>query len=173
MMRPSLRQRARGLELLLCVAVIAPVIATCLHWVPALSVKARLAGVFFAQSTARTDSHERFATTGEWPAPSEPVATGSEAVPHAAFTIAAAGAGLVARGTVGDDARPFALSFVPAASDGGAHVRWLCGQRRTPAGWQAASAPRIVELPSGASYGLCRDDGENELTAARSAGLAS
>ncbi len=160
-MRPSLRQRARGLELLLCVAVIVPCIVASLRWAPALAVKARLAGVFFAMTTARTDSHERFATSGEWPAPSEPVPTGMEATPGAALTIVPAGAGLVARGTVGHDALPFALSFVPAASDGGAHVRWLCGQRRAPAGWQVASAPRVLELPSGASYGVCRDDGRD------------
>jgi hypothetical protein len=162
-MPPTLRQRARGLELLLCVALIVPSIAACLRWVPALAVKARLAGVFLAMTTARTDSHERFASTGEWPAPSEPVPTGIEPTPRTAFTIAAAGAGLVARGTVGDDAQPFALSFVPAVSDGGANVRWLCGQHRAPAGWQAASAPRVLELPSGASYGICRDDGEVAL----------
>lgn len=172
-MRPTLRQRARGLEMLLCVALVVPVIVACVRWAPTLAVKARLAGVFFAETSARTDSHERFAATGVWPAPSDPVPTGIESTPRVAYTIEVAGAGLVARGTVGDEARPFAVSFVPAASDGGEHVRWLCGRRRAPAGWQAASAPRVLELPAGASYGLCRDDGEGALTAARSAEVDS
>jgi hypothetical protein len=159
-MHPSLRQRARGLELLLCVALIAPAIVTCLQLTPALAVKARLAGVFFGQTTARADSHERFAATGRWPELSEPVSSGSSETPGPVFAFAPAGAGQVARGTVGRDAQPFALSFVPAVSEGGTSVRWLCGQHRAAAGWQVASAPRVLELPAGASYGLCRDDQE-------------
>jgi hypothetical protein len=66
---------------------------------------------------------------------------------------------MVARGTVAPGARPFEISFTPAALDAGEHVRWLCGERRAPAGWQAASAPRMLALPFDASYGECRGEG--------------
>lgn len=157
MMQLSLRARARGLEALLGTGLVAVVIGACLQCLPALAVKARLAAVFIASTSARSDSAEAFASSGDWPEPSRPVAVATEGTPDIAYVFEPAAAGMVARGTVGRDARPFAISLVPAVSEGGQHVRWLCGQRRAPAGWQAASAPRVLELPFDASYGDCRD----------------
>ena len=165
MMRASLRSRARALEVLLGTGLVAFVIGACLQCVPALAIKARLAAVFVAATAIGNDSRERFASTGEWPASADPrpadnVQPGSRSAPRAAYAFEPAGPGLVARGTVGGAEQPFAISFVPAVSDGGAHVRWLCGERRAPAGWQAANAPRVLTLPTGVGYGDCRDAGE-------------
>jgi hypothetical protein len=157
MMRLSVRSRARGLEVLLCTGLLAVVIGACLQCVPALAVKARLVSVFIASTSARSDSAEAFASSGDWPVPSRPVAVGMEGTTDIAVAFEPAAAGMVARGTVGRAAQPFAISLVPAASDGGQHVRWLCGLRRAPAGWQAASGPRVLDLPFHASYGECRD----------------
>jgi hypothetical protein len=157
MMRASSRRRALGLELLLCAAIVAGATASCLRCVPALAFKARLAAVFVHWTSVRNDSVERHAETGEWPMPADAGASGIDGSRQAGFAFASAGEGMVASGTVDEDPRPFALSFVPAVPDGGAHVRWLCGRHRAPAGWQAASAPRVLELPFGASFGLCRD----------------
>jgi len=132
-------------------------IAELARGVPALAFKARLAAVFVHWISARNDGVERHAETGVWPTPAGAGATGVDDSRQVGFAFAPAGEGMVARGTVSDDPRPFALSFVPAVPDGGAHVRWLCGRQRVPAGWQAASAPRVLDLPSGASFGLCRD----------------
>lgn len=154
------RLRVASLDVVLSAAIVGLLIAACLEYVPALAVKARLVTVFIGLTTERRDSVETFATTGELPVMADARPIFSQTDSQTPYELVPAGAGLLARGQVGKDAQPFAISFVPAVSDdGGAHLRWLCGLRRAPAGWTAASAPRVLELPHGASYGLCRDDG--------------
>ena len=154
------RLRHLSLDLVLCAGIVGVLVAACLQDVAPLGVKARLITVFIGLTAERRDSLEAFAATGDWPMASGAKPVFSQSSTQTSYDFVPAGAGLIARGQVGKDAQPFAISFVPAASDGGgAHVRWLCGLRRAPAGWAAASAPRVLELPHGASFGLCRDDG--------------
>ena len=155
------RLRRLSLEIVLCAGIVGALVAACLQDVAPLGVKARLVTVFIGLTAERRDSLEAFATTGSWPRAADAKPAFGQDATQISYDFQPAGAGLLARGHVGKDAQPFAISFVPAASDdGGAHVRWLCGLRRAPAGWTAASAPRVLELPHGASYDLCRDDGE-------------
>ena len=154
------RLRVAGLDVVLSATIVSLLIAACLQYVPALAVKARLVTVFVGLTVERRDSLEVFATTGELSTPTDAKPIFSQTDSQTPYEFVRAGAGLLARGQVGKDAQPFAISFVPAVSDdGAAHVRWLCGLRRAPAGGTAASAPRVLELPHGASYGLCLDDG--------------
>lgn len=154
------RLRLASLDMSLSLGIVVVAVAACLKCTPGLAVKARLMAVFMQVTLARNDSHERFAFDGELPAVADVARPRAEPSQFTEFAFDPDGAGLVAHGTVGRDGHSFALSFVPAVSQGGAHLRWLCGLRRAPAGWRAASAPRVVELPEDVSYGACRDDGE-------------
>jgi hypothetical protein len=163
MSRPSragLRLRLTSLDGIVSVGIVGLVVALCFQEIAALAVKARLAGVFFAMTAERRDSHELVAITGGLPAPGTARTLQTLSTPMTSFELAANGAGLLAHGSVGEDAQPFAISFTPALSDDGeASVRWLCGRHRVPAGWHAASAPAVLVLPHGASFSICRDDG--------------
>ena len=158
--RAGLRLRLTSLDAIVSAGIIGLVVALCFQDVAALAVKARLAGVFFAMTAERRDSHELMAFTGDFPLPGAVRSLETQSTPLTSFGLAADGAGLLAQGSVGKDAQPFAISFTPALSDdGAASVRWLCGRRRAPAGWHAASAPAVLVLPHGASFSVCRDDG--------------
>jgi len=158
--RAALRLRLTSLDVIVSTGVVSLVIALCFQDVAALATKARLVGVFYASTAERRDSHELMAITGDFPRPeaAEPLLT--ESTPLTSFELVAFGPGLLATGSVGQDAQPFAISFTPALSDGSeASVRWLCGRHRAPAGWHAASAPAVLVLPHGASFSICRDNG--------------
>ena len=155
-----MRFRLTSLDLLLSTGIVCLVVALCFQSVAALAVKARLAGVFYAMTAERRDSHELVAISGEFPAPgtAEPIYT--QSTPLTSFDIVSTGPSLLAKGTIGQDAQPFAISFTPALSDDGeARVRWLCGTRAAPIGWHAASAPGVLVLPHGASFSICRGVG--------------
>ena len=154
-----MRMRVLGLDVLLATAIVCLVIALCFSCIAALSDKARLVAVFLSVPTQRWDTQERFAITGEFPDSQGAGPVDRETTASTSFEVIHSGTGLLMKGTVGPDSQPFAISFVPAVSDDGAgSLRWLCGTRRAPAGWQAASAPRVLQLPHGASYSICRDD---------------
>ena len=163
MSRPSpagLRLRLTSLDVLLATGIVGLVVALCFQDIAALAVKARLAGVFFAMTAERRDSHEQVAFTGDFPVAEAARTLYTQSTPLNPFELVASGPGLLAKGRVGLDAQPFAISFTPALSDDGeASLRWLCGRRRAPAGWHAASAPSVLALPHGASFSICRDDG--------------
>jgi hypothetical protein len=155
-----MRMRVMGLDLVLATGVVGLVIASCFSSIAALAVKARLTAVFVSVPTERQDTQERFALTGEFPESRDADRVGRETSVSTSFDVVRSGSGLLMQGSVGTDAQPFAISFVPAASeDGEESLRWLCGMQRVPAGWHAASAPRVLQLPHGASYSICRDDG--------------
>jgi hypothetical protein len=156
------RRRLVGGEVLLGVAVIGVFLSLCVQAIPAWALKARLTAVFTALPSARNDSLEQYAITGEFPpfvsardaAPIE-----RQTAPLTSFDIKSIGGGLLAEGHVGKDAQPFALSYLPAVSEEGeAHLRWLCGMHRAPAGWRATSAPAVLKLPPGVRYAECLDD---------------
>ena len=158
--RAGLRLRLTSLDAIVSVGIVGLVIALCFQDVAALVVKARLAGAFFAMTAERRDSHELLAVTGDFPLPGTTRSLETQSTPMTSFELVADGAGLLARGSVGQDAQPFAISFTPALSDDGeASVRWLCGRHRAPAGWRTASAPAVLVLPHGASFSVCRDAG--------------
>ena len=155
------RRRHASLDLLMGCGVVCCLVALCFQCVPALSVKARLVSVFLAVPPNRLDGLERLAVTGALAADAPVAPPESQDGVQVVFDLTSAGQTLVARGTVGRDAQPFALSFTPALSDGGeATVRWVCGAQRPARGWHAASAPALLSLPHGAHYAICRDDGE-------------
>lgn len=154
--------RNTALEAILTLGIAAACVAACVRTLPALATKARLVAVFIASPVESQDAVEQFATTGSFaaiPRTTPPDAEADASTLDPAYAFVPDGAGMLASGTVGRDRQPFALSFVPAASDDGeARFVWLCGTRRAPAGWHAASAPRALRLPHGASYSICRDD---------------
>ena len=163
-MRPSphavMRMSVLGLDLLLATSSICLAVALCFSCMAALSDKARLTSVFLSLPTERWDTQEQFAITGEFPDARDAGPTDRETTASTSFEVIRSGTGLLMKGIVGPDSQPFAISFVPAISgDGEWSLRWLCGVRRAPAGWRAASAPRVLQLPHGASYSICRDDG--------------
>lgn len=154
------RLRFASLDAVIAIGIVCLLVALCFHDVAALAVKARVIGVFFAQTSERRDSHELMAVTGDFPPPQTAGSLYRVDSMLAPFDLVAAGPGLLAKGTVGQDAQPFAISFTPALSDDAeASVRWLCGRHRAPAGWHAASAPAVLVLPHDASFSICRDDG--------------
>lgn len=154
------RMRVLGLDVVLATGVVGLVIAMCSSCIAALSVKARLVSVFLSVPTQRSDTQEQFALTGAFPDSRDAETVDRETTVSTSFDVVRNGAGLLMQGSVGTDAQPFAITFVPAASDDGeGSLRWLCGTKRAPAGWHAASAPRALQLPHGASYAICRDDG--------------
>jgi hypothetical protein len=158
--RDVMRMRVLGLDVLLAAGVVCLVIALCFSCVAALSVKARLVAVFLSVPTQRWDTQEQFALTGAFPDSRGGYPVDRETTVSTSFDVVRNGAGLLMKGSVGIDAQPFAISFVPAVSDDGeGSLRWLCGMKRAPGGWHAASAPRALQLPHGASYSICRDDG--------------
>ena len=157
--RAAPRLRLASLDVLLSAGIVCLAVTLCLQDVAALADKARLAAVFIAFGVERRDSQELMAITGCFAPPGAPESLYSQSEPTS-FEIVSTGPGLLAKGSVGHDAQPFAISFTPALSDDGeASVRWLCGVRRAPAGWRAASAPSRLMLPHGASFSICRDDG--------------
>jgi hypothetical protein len=154
------RLRLASLDVVVATGIVFLVIGLCFQDVAALAVKARLVGVFYATTSERRDSHELMAVTGDFAPPETAASLARQETASASFELVAAGLGLLATGTVGRDAQPFAISFTPALSDdGAASVRWLCGKHRAPAGWHAASAPAVLVLPHGASFSICRDAG--------------
>ena len=154
------RLRSMPFEAFLYGTIVLVVVAACLQSIGALSVKARLAAVFITLPTQRMDVDEAYANAGEFPAPAGDDAVYMHKEKLVSFELLPRGAGLLAQGTVGRDAQPFEIAFVPAVSeDGEASLRWMCGLRRAPAGWRAASAPATLVLPHGASYSICRDVG--------------
>lgn len=158
--RTGMRLRLASLDVVVAAGIVVLVIGLCFRDVAALAVKARVVGVFFAATSERRDSHELMAVTGDFPLPGTAGSLVTQDSTSAPFELVAAGPGLLATGTVGRDAQPFAISFTPALSDDGeASVRWLCGKHRAPAGWHAASAPAVLVLPHGASFSICRDGG--------------
>lgn len=158
--RDVARIRVLGLDALLAAGVVCLLIALCFSCIAALSTKARLTAVFVSMPTQRWDMQEQFALTGAFPDSRGAVPIDRETMTPTSFDVFRNGAGLLMKGSVGTDAQPFAISFVPAVSDDGeGSLRWLCGMKRAPAGWHAASAPRALQLPHGASYSICRDDG--------------
>ncbi len=158
--RAGLRLRLTSLDVLVSSGIVCVVVALCFQDIAALTVKARVAAAFFAMTAERRDSHELVAITGDFPSPETAQSLETQSTPMTSFELVANGAGLLAKGSVGQDAKPFAISFTPALSDDGeASVRWLCGKHRAPAGWHAASAPAVLALPHGASFTICRDDG--------------
>ncbi len=160
MIRRVMRMRVSSLDLMLAAGILCVAIALCLSCVTALSTKARLVTVFMAVPTERSDTQEQFALTGTFPEPRKAGVIDHQESVSTSFDVVRSGAGLLMEGSVGTDAQPFAISFVPAASDDGeADVRWLCGMKRAPAGWHEAGGPRVLQLPHGASYSICRDDG--------------
>lgn len=156
------------LELLLGVAAVGIFLALCVQTIPAWTVKGRLAAVFIALTSVRNDSLEQYAIAGEFPVPPASDALApiySESTPLTSFEVVSIDGGLYVTGTVGRDAQAFAISYIPAVSEGGeAHMRWLCGLHRAPVGWRAASAPATLALPDGASYANCRDDGTEDAS---------
>ena len=158
--RAAGRLRFASLDLVISTGIVCLLVTLCFHDVAALAVKARVIGVFYAQTVERRDSHELMAVTGDFPPPQASGSLYRSNSMLAPFDLEAAGPALLAKGSVGQDAQPFAISFTPALSDDGeASVRWLCGRHRAPAGWHAASAPAVLVLPHGASIWICRDDG--------------
>ena len=154
------RLRLTSLDMLVSAGIVGLAVALCLQDVAALTVKARLVAAFLAMAAERRDSHELMASTGEFPAPGTAQSLETHSTSLTTFELVAIGPGLLAKGNVGQDAQPFAISYTPALSDDGeASLRWLCGEHRAPAGWHAASAPAVLTLPHGASFSICRDDG--------------
>jgi hypothetical protein len=154
------RLRFAHIDTLLSATIVAVVVAACFQLLAAWAVKARLTAVFIELTTQRLDIDEAYAIAGEFGVPggTQPVRTQGSAL--ISFDVVPRGAGLLAEGKVGHDEQAFAISFLPAVSaDGEARLLWLCGQRRAPAGWRAASAPATLVLPHGASYSICRDVG--------------
>lgn len=158
--RAGLRLRLASLDVLVSAGVVSLVVALCFQDIAALAVKARLVAAFLAVTAERRDGHELVAFTGDFPVSETPRTPYVQSTPLTPFALVANGPGLLAKGSVGQDAQPFAISFTPALSDDGeASLRWLCGRHRAPAGWHAASAPAVLTLPHGASFTICRDDG--------------
>jgi hypothetical protein len=158
--RAGLRLRLASLDGMVSVGIVGLVVALCFQEIAALAVKARLAAAFLAMTAERRDSLELVAFTGDLPRPGPAHSLETPSTPLTSFELVTDGASMLAQGSVGPDAQPFAISFTPALSDdGAASVRWLCGRRRAPVGWHAASAPAVLVLPHGASFSICRDDG--------------
>ena len=155
-----MRMNVLGLDLLLATSSVCLVVALCFSCMAALSDKARLTSAFLSLPTERWDTQEQFAITGEFPDARSANPVDRQTTVSTSFDVIRSGTGLLMKGSVGPDSQPFAISFVPAVSDDGeGSLRWLCGARRAPAGWHAASAPRVLQLPHGTSYSICRDDG--------------
>lgn len=147
--------RLLGFETCLVLGIVAVCIGACLHEVRAVLDKVGLVGPLIFMAQARGPTVEHLALTGvlETDSTAPPLAPPADR-PQRRLTPRDAGVviELLSRGA------PWRLSMNPVSLHDGfdAHVLWLCGQRRAPAGWTGPAQPLVDGLSVQQLPAVCR-----------------
>jgi hypothetical protein len=146
--------RLLGVEMCLVFGLVVISIGICLHEVRLVMHKVGLVSPLILSVEARTSSIEQLALTGRLERGLSTQATSPQAE-AASVRFEHKDAGVVIHRAPGQGRVPFRLSVNPVLVHDGldAHVLWLCGSRRAPAGWSGpaqaiADGLGVQQLPA-------------------------
>lgn len=161
----------------LCLLAILYVVALTSTSYQIALVKAQLVEVFSFFPSRRLDLQEQFALTGEGfptlqaaathpagktPERGEEKGVGHENHGRVLHSVTQTEYSLIARGTLGEAATPFFLTYTPAVIASGipGSMMWLCGNRKPVAGWVRLPGPTGTDIPAKYLHSVCRDNKE-------------